>query len=373
MIVLCGLSALIWLWLLCFRGGFWRTWQRLPERSAPSHWPSVGIVVPARDEADVLPETLESLLCQDYPGPVGIVVVDDGSTDGTGDIARSLSGGIPVTVIEAGPPPAGWSGKLWAVQRGVEEFPDREFLLFTDADIRHAQDSLTSLVESAVTGDYALVSQMARLRAKSFWERQIVPAFVYFFGMLYPFRWINKPNSRTAAAAGGCVLLRREVLVAAGGIAAIHQAIIDDVALGRLIKRSGGRIWLGLAERVESIRAYPDLGGLWRMVARSAYAQLRYSPILLAGTVLGLLVMFVAPPAGLIAGTATGDGSVALVGGLSWLLMAMMYVPMLRYYRQPVLRAPLLPLVALLYAAMTVDSARGSGTAWKGRADPARR
>lgn len=373
LIVLCGLSALIWVWLLCFRGGFWRTAQRLPARSRPDVWPSVGIVVPARDEADVLPESLPSLLSQDYPGPAAVVVVDDGSTDGTGEIARSLTGRIPATVIEAGPPAAGWSGKLWAVRAGVEEFADREFLLLTDADIRHSPDSLTSLVESAVAGDYALVSQMARLRTKSFWERLIVPAFVYFFGMLYPFRWVGKPNSRTAAAAGGCVLLRREELAAAGGIAAIHQEIIDDVALGRLLKGSGARIWLGLADRVDSIREYPDLAGLWRMVARSAYAQLRYSPLLLAGTVLGLLIMFVVPPAALVAGLGAGNPALALAGGLTWLLMALMYVPMLRYYGRSLLWAPLLPLVALLYTAMTLDSARGTGTPWKGRADPARR
>lgn len=319
----------------------------------------------------MLTRTLPALLSQDYPGPAAVVLVDDGSTDGTGEVARSMTGKIPLSVISPGPPPDGWAGKLWAVDRGVAESADCEYLLFTDADILHSPDSLTALVESA--GDFALVSQMARLRTESLWERLIVPAFVYFFSLLYPFRWVNKENSRTAAAAGGCVLVNAEALRATGGITAIHGEIIDDVALGELIKRSGRRIWLGLAERVDSVRPYPDLGSLWRMISRSAYAQLRYSPLLLGGTVFGLALIFLVPPAGLVTGAATANVPLALLGGLAWLLMAAMYVPMLRYYRQPLLCALLLPAVAALYTAMTLDSARGSGTTWKGRPDPARR
>jgi hopene-associated glycosyltransferase HpnB len=212
---------------------------------------------------------------------------------------------------------------------------------------------------------------MARLRTRTGWERLVVPAFVYFFAMLYPFRWVNRAGARIAAAAGGCVLVRREVLVRAGGLDAIRGAVIDDVALGRAVKRAGGRIYLGLAERVESVRPYPDLASLWHMVARSAYAQLRHSVALLAGTVLGLGIVFLGPPLSTVVGAVTGDLAVLLAGAAAWLLMAATFAPMLRYYRQPVVLAALLPFTATLYLAMTVDSAlchyRGRGAAWKGR------
>lgn len=212
---------------------------------------------------------------------------------------------------------------------------------------------------------------MARLRVAGFWERLLVPAFVYFFAQLYPFRRINRPGARTAAAAGGCVLLRTRAAVKAGVPDSIRQAVIDDVSLARAVQRSGGRIWLGLAERVDSVRPYPVLGDLWRMVSRSAYAQLRHQPLLLAGTVAGLVLVYLVPPAALLAGLATGYPAVAWAGGLAWLLMAGTYLPMLRYYRQPAALAPLLPFTAFLYLLMTVDSAvqhyRGRGAAWKGR------
>lgn len=367
MIVVAAVAAAAWLWLLCLRGTYWRTDQRLPRRRAQDSWPNVGIVVPARDEAEMLAGTVPALRSQEYPGAFRLVVVDDGSTDGTAEIARSLG----ASVVESTPVPPEWSGKLWALHRGVRELPECEYLLFTDADIRHSPDSLKALVESARTGDYALVSQMARLRTESRWERLIVPAFVYFFGLLYPFRWVN--CGKSAAAAGGCVLIERAALELAGGIAVIRSEIIDDVALGRLIRRSGRRIWLGLADSLHSVRLYPDLGSLWRMVSRSAYAQLRYSPWLLAGTVAGLALLFLVPPAALATGIGTGDLVVGLLGGLTWLLLAALYVPMLRYYRRSVLAAALLPFTATLYAAMTLDSARGRGTSWKGRPDPARR
>lgn len=212
---------------------------------------------------------------------------------------------------------------------------------------------------------------MARLRVVSVWERLVVPAFVYFFAQLYPFRRINRPAARTAAAAGGCVLLRTAAAVRADVPDSIRQAVIDDVSLARAVQRSGGRIWLGLAERVDSVRPYPALGDLWRMVSRSAYAQLRHQPLLLAGTVAGLVLVYLVPPAALLAGLAAGRPEVAWAGGLAWLLMAGTYLPMLRYHRQPAVLAPLLPFTALLYLLMTVDSAvqhyRGRGAAWKGR------
>ncbi|MDX3133056.1 glycosyltransferase [Streptomyces europaeiscabiei] len=369
-------SLAAWLWLLLGQGFFWRTDVRLPPRRDPDDWPYVCVVVPARDEAAVLPESLPSLLGQDYPGRAEVFLVDDGSSDGTGDLARELSrrfGGLPLTVSSPGEPPAGWTGKLWAVRHGITLARARgpEFLLLTDADIAHRPDSLRALAAAARTGGFDLVSQMARLRAESVWERLVVPAFVYFFAQLYPFRRIGVRGSRTAAAAGGCVLLSAEAAERARIPDAIRQAVIDDVALAKAVKRSGGHIWLGLAERVDSVRPYPRLHDLWHMISRSAYAQLLHNPLLLTGTVIGLALVYLVPPAALLTGPATGDPATALLGGLAWLLMAATYVPMLRYYGQPLWLAPLLPFTAFLYLLMTVDSAvqhyRGRGAAWKGR------
>ncbi|MEW2568638.1 glycosyltransferase [Streptomyces sp. NPDC047070] len=369
-------SLAAWLWLLLGQGFFWRTDLRLPPRGEPESWPSVCVVVPARDEAAVLSESLPSLLTQEYPGRAEVFLVDDGSSDGTGELARELGrrhGGLPLTVGSPGEPPAGWTGKLWAVRHGIglARAREPEYLLLTDADIAHAPDSLRELVASAVTGDFDLVSQMARLRVESVWERLVVPAFVYFFAQLYPFRWIAGKGARTAAAAGGCVLLRASAAERARIPDAIGQAVIDDVALARAVKGSGGHIWLGLAERVDSVRPYPRLHDLWRMVSRSAYAQLRHNPLLLAGTVAGLAVVYLVPPVALVVGLVTGAHLPAAAGGLAWLLMTATYLPMLRYYGQPLALAPLLPFTALMYLFMTVDSAvqhyRGRGAAWKGR------
>ncbi|WP_250403595.1 glycosyltransferase [Streptomyces cellostaticus] len=369
-------SLAAWCWLLLCQGFFWRTDVRLPPRRVPGHWPSVCVVVPARDEAAVLPASLPSLLAQDYPGRAEIVLVDDGSTDGTGELARDLAarcGGLPLTVDSPGEPPAGWTGKLWAVRHGVALARARapEYLLLTDADIAHAPDSLRELVAAAAAGGFDVVSQMARLRVASLWERLVVPAFVYFFAQLYPFRRIGRRGSRTAAAAGGCVLLRADMAERAGIPDAIRHAVIDDVALARAVKRAGGHVWLGLADRVDSVRPYPRLHDLWRMVSRSAYAQLRHSPPLLLGTVAGLALVYLVPPAAVVAGAATGGTATAAAGASAWAVMAGTYLPMLRYYRQPPWLAPLLPFTALLYLLMTVDSAvqhyRGRGAAWKGR------
>lgn len=374
-----GLALAAWIWLALLRGGYWRTDVRLPAGAAPATWPSVAVVIPARDEAAVLPTSLPTVLAQSYPGPLRVILVDDGSTDGTGELARTLAGaggkhaasdpGPPLSVIQPGRPPAGWTGKLWALAAGVAEAGSVELLLFTDADIAHRPDSLASLVRAAEGRD--LVSQMARLRTGTMWERLIVPAFVYFFALLYPFRWSNRPGHRIAAAAGGCMLVRRAALERAGGLAEIRGAVIDDVALARLVKRSGSQTFIGLAERVDSVRAYAGLGPLWAMVSRSAYAQLGYSMLLLAGTVFGLASLFLAPPLVTVLGAADRNGALAALGGAGWLLLAALYAPTLRYYRQRPWYALGLPFVAVLYLAMTVDSARahyrGCGAAWKGR------
>ncbi|MET7830296.1 glycosyltransferase [Streptomyces sp. NPDC005386] len=369
-------SLFAWLWLLLGQGFFWRTDVRLPAREAPAEWPFVCVVVPARDEAGVLPESLPSLLAQDYPGRAEVFLVDDGSSDGTGELALELArrhGGLPLSVGSPGEPPAGWTGKLWAVRHGIGLARARgpEYLLLTDADIAHEPGSLRELVAAARTGGFDLVSLMARLRVESVGERLVVPAFVYFFAQLYPFRRIAVDGSRTAAAAGGCVLLRADAAERARIPDAIRHAVIDDVALAKAVKRGGGRIWLGLADRVDSVRPYPRLRDLWRMVSRSAYAQLRHSPALLAGTVAGLALVYLVPPVALLAGLVTGVDRAAAAGGLAWALMAATYLPMLRYYRQSPWLAPLLPVTAFLYLLMTVDSAvqhyRGRGAAWKGR------
>lgn len=378
---ICAGSLAAWVWLLLFQGFFWRTDVRLPARRDPGDWPPVCVVVPARDEAGVLPSGLPSLLAQEYPGRAEVIVVDDGSTDGTGELARGLAGrhgGLPLTVTSPGEPPRGWTGKLWAVRHGIRLARTRgpEYLLLTDADIAHAPDSLRTLVAAARTGGFDAVSQMARLRVATGWERLVVPAFVYFFAQLYPFRRIGtdrtgRRTSRTAAAAGGCVLLRTDAADRFRIPDAIRHAVIDDVALARAVKGGGGRIWLGLADRVESVRPYPRLTDLWRMVSRSAYAQLRHSLLLLAGTVAGLALVYLVPPAATVAGFVLGRPAVAVPGGLAWAVMAATYTPMLRYYRQPLWLAPLLPFTALLYLLMTVDSAvrhhRGRGASWKGR------
>lgn len=358
-----------WLYLTFAHGAFWRTGPGLPDGRDPPGWPEVVAVIPARDEAAVLPETLPTLLAQEYPGEFRVVLVDDGSTDGTAETATGLAENAQV--ISAGERPGGWAGKVWAMAEGVRAAGRPGFLLFTDADVAYRPGALKRLVAEAVTGERDLVSQMATLSTRTRWERVIVPAFVYFFAQLYPFRRVTRDGTRTAAAAGGCMLVRRATLEKAGGVAAIRDALIDDVAMGRLIKRAGGRCRLDLGRDVLSRRPYPRLADLWMMIVRSAYHQLRYSPVLLAGTVLGLLLLYATPPAATLAGLIGRDPVALAAGALAWGLMTLTYVPMLRFYALSPLRALGLPLVALLYAAMTIDSARrhhtGRGGVWKGR------
>jgi len=363
--VVAAVCALSWLYLTLGHGRFWRASVRLPRSADPARWPSVVAVVPARDEADVLPTTLPTLVAQQYPGPFRVVVVDDDSSDGTGELARRLGADV---VPGSGPPP-GWTGKVAAMALGFAAAADAEYVLFTDADIAYPPEAVTSLVRAATAHGLVLTSQMVRLRATSRWERLIVPAFVYFFAQLYPFARVNG-RGRTAAAAGGCMLVDRATLVAAGGLEPIKDAIIDDVALGTLLKKRG-RTWLGLSPDILSRREYPRLADLWDMVARSAYTQLRYSPLLLVGTVFGLLLTYVVPPVAGVAGVVLADPWLAGFGLGAWLLMSLTYTAMLRFYGLPVVWAPVLPFVACLYAGMTVDSARrhraGRGAAWKGR------
>jgi hopene-associated glycosyltransferase HpnB len=367
------LPLLIWLILLLGRGMFWRARER-DDRLEPaqdlSHWPSVTAVVPARNEADVIARSIGSLLAQDYPGRLRVILVDDESDDGTADAARALGDRSKLTVITGATRPGGWTGKLWAVSQGVaraNETDPPDYLWLTDADIAHTPDNLRHLVARAEDEKLALTSLMAKLHCQSLTESFFIPAFVYFFAMLYPFAWVNDAKARTAAAAGGCMLIRRAALDEAGGIAAIKDAIIDDCALARLMK-GRGPIWLGLTNRARSIRAYAGMGEIRRMVARSAYAQLGYSPLLLLGTLAGLVLIFLAPP--LWAFFAESESWIA--GAVAWGLMAASLRPMLRFYGRSPLWGLALPAIGLLYALFTLDSAiqhwRGRGGMWKGRA-----
>ena len=367
------LPLAIWAYLIVARGGFWLANQRDDRRQPadPQAWPAVTAVVPARDEADVIARSIGSLLAQDYPGPFRVVLVDDNSSDRTAEIANGLGNQHALTIIAGAPLPAGWTGKLWAMSQGVEAAtagdPGPEYLLLTDADIAHAPDNLRQLVARAEAGSLVLTSLMARLSCANAAERLLIPAFVYFFAMVYPFAKVNDPKSRIAGAAGGCMLTRTDALAAAGGITAIRTALIDDCTLGALMKGQGP-IWLGLTNRAESIRPYASVSEIGRMIARSAYAQLDYSPLILIGAVLGMVVTYLAAP--LIAIFAPNPWRWA--GVAAWALMALSFQPTLRFYRRSPLWGLVLPAIGALYTAFTVQSAidvwRGRGGAWKGRA-----
>jgi len=370
------------LWLALLRGGFWRADQRLPK-STPvlQRWPSVVAVVPARDEAAIIGPTLRALLTQDYPGDFRVILVDDDSTDVTAAIARDAAGDEAgrLTIIDAPPLPAGWAGKMNAVRAGIEaacaEGKEPDFLLFTDADIAHGRLQVRRLVAQAERLNLVMASLMVMLWCRKPVERLLIPAFVFFFQMLFPFRWSNDVTRRTAAAAGGCMLVRHKALVASGGIEGIKDALIDDCALAAQLKPHGP-IWLGLTDRAASVRPYGSLGDIWRMVRRTAYTQLRYQPILLLGTVLGMGLLFLAPPALLLLAPVFGHYLAAVSAAATWLLMAALYQPTRTLYGLSPVWLFSLPLAGILYTGMTLDSARmhyrRRGGGWKGRTYDAR-
>lgn len=359
----------IWLYLLAGRGMFWVMQERDDgaEPSLPKNWPSVVAVVPARNEADVVAHTIGSLLQQGYPGSLRVVLVDDQSTDGTADAARALPGQERLTVLSGAPRPAGWTGKLWAVRQGIAEAGSPDYLWLTDADIAHTPDNLRRLVARAESGKLVLTSLMAKLHCTSWPERYLIPAFVFFFAMLYPFAWVNNPKNNTAAAAGGCMLVKRDALERAGNIDVIRSEIIDDCSLGRIMKAQGA-IWLGLTERGLSIRPYRGMAEIRSMIARSAYAQLGYSPLLLAGTFIGMIVVYAAAPVLAIFARESAQAS----GILAWAAMTLAFQPILKFYRLSPLWGLALPMIGVVYALFTFDSAvqhwRGRGGMWKGRA-----
>jgi hopene-associated glycosyltransferase HpnB len=376
-LIIAALALGIWIYLVACRGLFWLARERedrdRPPMPTSEDWPSVVAVIPARNEAVALPRTLASLSAQDYPGQFSIAVIDDDSSDGTGAIARAAAAASEreIVVLDGEPLPPGWTGKVWAMHQGIahaeamEGAPD--YFLLTDADIDYAsRDAVARLVARAKASRTVLTSLMVKLNCESVAERALIPAFVYFFQMLYPLAWVNRPSTKTAAAAGGCMLVDRRALVRAGGIAKIRSALIDDCALARLLKTEGP-IWLGLATGVRSSRGYPLFGDIRRMVARSAYAELDYSLSLLVGTVFGMVLTYIAAPILAIFAPFPANA----VAGVASALMMLTFLPILRFYRVSALWAVALPLIAAAYLGFTLDSAyqhwRGRGGAWKGR------
>jgi hopene-associated glycosyltransferase HpnB len=378
--LLAAAAAAIWVYLIALRGGFWRVGRPPTRGTAPPC--SVVAVIPARDEAASIGAAVSSLLAQRYAGAFHLVVVDDHSSDGTADIARHAAAAADaaerLTVVAAPPLPSGWTGKLWAVRQGIEAARrfEPEYLLLTDADIVHPPDNLADLVGRAAAGGWDLVSLMVRLNCRSAWERLLIPAFVFFFFKLYPPRWVADPGSRVAAAAGGCMLVRRAALDRVGGVDSIRHEIIDDCALARRLK-ARGPIWLGAAPTgpegaARSLREYRSWRPIWDMIARCAFAQLGCSAPALGATIVLMGVIYVAPP--LV--VAIGPMPARLLGGAAWAMMSLAFLPMLRSYACPLALAPLLPLAALFYTAATIGSAiqywRGRGGRWKGRVQAAR-
>ena len=377
--ILASLSLAVWLFLLLFWGNFWRGDRRIETvREVIADYPSVCAIVPARDEAESIETSLTSLLKQDYPGKFSIVLVDDNSSDRTAEIAvataEKLNKSERLTVVSGKPLASGWKGKLWAMQQGIVEARSQttpEYFLLTDADIQHPTDNIKQLVAKAQSQQLDLVSLMVLLRCQSFWEKLLIPAFVFFFQKLYPFAWVNNPDRSMAAAAGGCILISNQALIEIGGIATIKNALIDDCSLAQAVKSTGKNIWLGLSETTTSLRGYDSLSVIWDTIARTAYTQLNYSPILLVGTVIGMAIVYLVAPACLIAGIFTSNWLLITISIFTWLLMTRAYLPTIELYKLSIIWAFFLPAIALLYTLMTIDSAikyyRGKGGAWKGR------
>jgi hopene-associated glycosyltransferase HpnB len=387
------ISLLCWLYLAMGRGHFWRAQPQLPflfPEDAESHsLPSVAVVIPARNEEEALVHTLPTLLEQTYEGGFHIFLVDDHSTDGTADRARQIGEELQkskrLTVISGKTLPSQWTGKLWALNQGLQTAQYQmkpDFFLFTDADIAHHRLSLKALVNKAMTENRNMVSVMVRLKVASKWEHLLIPSFVYFFSKLYPFKWVNDSGKKTAAAAGGCILVRAETLIHTGGLKPIASELIDDCALARQIKGASDNspIWLGLSDKFHSIRHYEGLKGVWDMVSRTAYTELRYSPFLLLFTVLAMATLYVMPPLSVIAFIVqivmnfeiTRGGFLSALGGAcAWGVMAGTFIPLVRFYKSPSFFAFLLPVSGLLYTLMTIDSTikhiKGKGGQWKGR------
>ena len=383
--ILSSLSLIIWLFLLLFWGGFWLADRRLETTEINlTSYPYVCAIVPARNEEDVLSISMASLFNQDYPGIFSIVLVDDNSSDRTAEVAQEIADKLnkadKINILFGKPLAAGWKGKLWAMKQGIEcaqqQIPKPDYFLFTDADIKHDCHNLLQLVSQAETEDLDLVSLMVLLRCQSIWEKLLIPAFVFFFQKLYPFPWVNDHDRSIAAAAGGCILIRRQALEKLGGIESIKDALIDDCTLAKKVKFNDKKeekkgIWLGLTETTISLRTYDDLKTIWDTIARTAYTQLNYSPLLLVGTILGMGIVYLVSPICLIIGSIVNNWLLVTISLVTWLLMTVAYIPTIRLYKLSILWALTLPAIAFLYSLMTLDSAwkywQGKGGSWKGR------
>ena len=370
--VVAALSFAVWVYLIAFRGGFWRS-RPVLGTTEPSGAAKVAVVVPARDEAEYIARSVGSLLRQDHKGELAIILVDDNSTDGTTEIAAATDGACGRLTILAGKPlPPGWSGKLWAVHQGLAQAKTKaaDYVLLTDADIEHASGHVAALVAKAEADVLDLVSEMVRLNCTTWAERTLIPAFVFFFQMLYPFAWAADPRKKLAGAAGGTMLVRRAALDRVEGVERIRGRLIDDCALAGEIKRSGGWIWLGHAEGAVSLRVYREWRNVWNMIARTAYAQLGYSPAMLIGCVAGMGLVYLAPP--LL--TVLAHGPARALGALAWVTMAAAFQPTLRRYGRSLLWGLALPGIGLFYLGATVASAvrhsAGRGGGWKERVYP---
>lgn len=376
--VMAASALAAWGKLLFAHGRFWRTGERLAPATVSTSqtntigWLDVAIVVPARDEAESIQSCLATLVQQDYRGRLSVILVDDGSTDGTGELARQVADPQGrLTVLTGKPRPEGWSGKLWAVHQGEclarEKIDADGFVLLTDADILHSALHLETLVEKAQRDGLDMVSEMVVLNSESAAERLLVPAFVYFFAMLYPFEKVNDPASPVAGAAGGTILVRRSMLDRIGGVESVRGALIDDCSLASDIKKAGGKLYLGHSMLAWSIRPYQGAGDIWRMIARTAYVQLRYSPLILVCTVLGMGLVWLAP----VYFALFGRGRVRVMGAASLFLAVISFLPTLSRFRLSPIRALFLPVIAAFYMAATLGSAfdhhRGRGVQWKSR------
>lgn len=375
LMIVAAVAFAAWVYLVAFHGGFWLAFrfEDLPPPVAEGPWPRIVAVVPARDEAAGIARSVTSILQQPYPGSLSMILIDDQSSDGTADLAARAAAAIGesdrLTVLRGQPLPSGWTGKMWAVKQGLDlaAQSNPDYVLLTDADIVYSGNVVTQLATRVRNDNLVMASVMAKLRCESLAEKFLIPAFVFFFGMLYPFAWVRRSDRSTGAAAGGCILARFDALKRAGGIEAIRGALIDDCALGARLK-STGPVWLGFTHDVKSIRASDEISDIGRMISRAAYAQLRYSLLLLAGMVIAMTVIFLSP-VGLVF---AADPLTRTLAVGSWVLMALAFQPTLRYYGQSPFWGLALPLIALAYMVFTLNSAyqylRGRGGMWKGRA-----
>lgn len=380
LLILVILSLIIWLYLITFHGQFWLCNQYLKAQEIVSK-PKISVIIPARNEAKVLRISLTSIANQDYQGEFNINLIDDQSTDDTQKIATEISQQfsplVNINIIQGQDLPQGWTGKLWAMKQGIDYAKKTfqpDYFLFTDADIEHSKNNLTQLVAKAEKDNLELVSLMVLLRCQSFWEKLLIPAFVFFFQKLYPFPWVNNPQKKTAAAAGGCILISAKALDRIGGIEVLKEALIDDCTLANFVKKTlpqNKSIWLGLTDQIYSLRSYPDFKTIFNMVARTAFTQLNYSLLLLFGTIIGMFITYLIPPLGLIVGIFNHNLLLIILSSLTWLLMAIAYYPTLKLYKLSFLWSFNLPLIGFLYNLMTFDSAlrywQGEKSKWKGR------